>query len=88
MNGSNNVNEKVTVISIYDCERGSVMPVKLKWRGHIYRINKLGFHHKVRQGRTLLHVFSVANESMFFKLILDTDTLSWSLQETYDTAGT
>lgn len=78
------INERVNIITIYDSLKGSVMPVKLQWRGREYKINKLGYHHKVRQGRTLLHVFSVSNETTAFKLQFNTDTLEWFLQEIYD----
>ena len=47
-------------------------------------ITKLGFHHTVRVGRVLHHIFSVATESMFFRLNLDTETLSWTLEEVSD----
>ncbi len=78
------INERVSVITIYDAFRGSVMPARLRWRGREYRINKLGYHHKVRSGRTLIHVFSVANDTTAFKLELNTDNLMWILQEVYD----
>jgi hypothetical protein len=82
------VNEKVTVITIYDNIRGSVMPVKMKWRGQVYRINTLDYHNKFWEGRTRIHVYSVANETMYFKLKLDSETLHWTLEEVYDAAGT
>lgn len=87
MSATTIINEKVTVISISDFERGSVMPVKLKWRGNVYRIDTLDYHNKFWDGRTRIHVYSVANETMYFKLRLDTETLQWTLEEIYDAAG-
>jgi hypothetical protein len=41
-------------------------------------------HHTFRSGRTLFHVFSVASKSLFFRLVLNTDTLFWRLEEISD----
>ncbi|NTU73323.1 hypothetical protein HGB07_04105 [Candidatus Roizmanbacteria bacterium] len=81
------INEKVSVITLYDRIKGSVMPVKIKWQGRTYAITKLGYHHKVTEGRTLIHIFSVSNEETAFKLRLDTNTLHWTLLEIYDELG-
>lgn len=88
MSATQSVNEKVTIISLFDVDKGSVMPVKMKWRGKIYRIHKLDYHNKFWDGRTRMHVYSVANDTMYFKLRLDTETLHWTLEEIYDAAGT
>ncbi len=85
------IHEKVDVVAVYDTTRKSNMPIKpmkIKWRGRVYLINKFDYYNKVRAGRELLHIFSVANDTMFFKLELNADTLSWQLLETYDAAGT
>ncbi|MBI3619559.1 hypothetical protein HY214_00200 [Candidatus Roizmanbacteria bacterium] len=78
------VNEKVSVVTIFNTEKGTVMPWKLRWRGRDYCVTRLGFHHTLRQGKTLLHIFSVTTHSLAFKLKLDTDTLHWTLEEVYD----
>lgn len=78
------INEKVSVITVHSREKHSVMPVKLRWQGRDYIINKLGYHHSVRQGRTLLHKFSVSTGTLDFRLSLDTETLGWVLEEVSD----
>ena len=81
---NNLINERVGVVSVYNEKNGFVLPRKIRWRGREYRIEKLGYHHRVREGKTLLHVFSVASDSAAFRLKLDTDTLHWTLEEMYD----
>lgn len=76
--------EQVSVICVYNRAGGNVMPVKMKWQGREYRITKLGYYHRKKEGRTLLHVFSVSSESMFFKLVLNSETLAWKLEEVSD----
>lgn len=61
-----------------------VYPETVVWEGKEYRIRKIGFHHCYRQGRTLFHVFSVASENVFFRLVMNTDNLFWEMEEISD----
>jgi hypothetical protein len=74
----------VSVVTVYDHKKRQVFPRALLWEGKIYQLIKIGLHHTYRQGRKLLHVFSVANQEMFFRLVLDTETLHWTLEEVGD----
>jgi hypothetical protein len=78
------LNEPISVITIYNSDKQTVMPYKVKWHGRDYKITKLGYHHKVRVGRTLIHIFSICTETTAFKLQLDTDTLHWIVEEIYE----
>ncbi len=59
------------------------VPTSLYWRGRQYTITNVGLHHITRQGRTLLHIFSVTDGTTAFKLELNTETLGWKLLEVY-----
>lgn len=74
----------VTVEMLYDHRKRQVGPVRVVFDGRDYLIRRVGYHHVFRQGRTLLHVFSVVSESLFFRLVLDTDNLFWTLEEISD----
>jgi len=74
----------VSVSLSFDVSTGKVIPTKLMYRGSTYLVEKLGFHHYFREGRTLYHVFSVTSGKVFFKLVLNTDNLNWILEEVYD----
>jgi hypothetical protein len=78
------INEQVDCICIYKRVGGSVMPYKIRWNGRIYKITKVGYHHKRRDGRYIYHIFSVATNTLFFKLKLDTETLHWYVEEVSD----
>jgi hypothetical protein len=79
------INEKVSVVSVYDRNSGKVMPCKIKWQGRVYLVKKVGLHYPVREGRKLVHIFSVLTENnTSFKLRLDTETLHWILEEVID----
>jgi hypothetical protein len=78
------VDVPVSVISIYDPNGAKVSPLKVRWDGRVYSITKVGLHHHFRQGRTLHHIFSVVSDETFFRLNLNTDNLSWRLEEVSD----
>ena len=62
----------------------TVVPKAVLWGGKIHTIIKVGLHHIYRRGRTAFHVFSVASPTLFFRLVLDTDKLYWTLEEIAD----
>jgi hypothetical protein len=78
------INEKVSVVAIHNVDRKALMPFKIQWRGRIYYIKKLGYHHTVRDGKVLNHIFSVTDGNMAFRLKFNTDNLSWTLEEVSD----
>ncbi len=78
------LHEKISVNLVFDCETKRVTPKHLKWHGRPYTITQVGLHHTYRSGRTLFHVFSVSDGTMFFRLELDTETLHWLLTEVSD----
>lgn len=59
----------------------SSTPQSLFWRGRVYLITQIGLHHTFWEGKILKHVFSVVSDSTAFKLILNTQTLNWKLEE-------
>jgi len=59
-------------------------PTFLKWSGRTYSVSKIGLHHTYRDGITRHHVFSVVGGNLFFRLNLNADNLSWTLEEVSD----
>jgi hypothetical protein len=78
------LNEKVSVITIYDREKGTITPWRIKWNGKSYQTKKIGYYHKIRVGRGTKHIFSVTDGNMFFRLSLDSETLIWTLEQISD----
>lgn len=77
------INEQIAVITVYDPGK-KTMPWRLKWRGRSYQVVTLGYHHRVRQGRVLLHFYTVSTKTLTFKLRFDTEALSWTLEQISD----
>lgn len=74
----------VSVGITFDHTKRKVVPKWILWEGKLYSVEKIGLHHTFRTGRTLFHVFSVASKTLFFRLVLNTDTLFWRLEEISD----
>lgn len=78
------VSEPVSVSFAYDSAKRKVYPKWIVWNNRLYPVIKVGLHHTFREGRTLYHVFSVVSKTLFFRLVLDTETLHWKLEEISD----
>lgn len=78
------IKEKISVISRFDRSTGVFMPAQLKWQGKTRIITALGFHYTLRQGRKLVHIFSVTDRLLCYYLSFDTETLHWTLIEISD----
>ena len=76
--------EKISVITVFNEEKGLVMPKKIRWRNRNYLINNLAYYHRVRQGRNIIHVFNVTDGNLDFRLSLNSENLHWTLEEIYD----
>ena len=79
-----NIQTPVSVTLSFDHHLRHVSPTQIIWNSRTYPVLQLGLHHTYRQGRTLYHVFSVASTNLFFRLVLDTDTLFWQLTQISD----
>jgi hypothetical protein len=72
------INEKVTVGMVNN------IPKYVLWNGRSHTVKQIGLHHFYRQGKTLFHVFSVISDTLFMRLKLDTEILSWTLEDVSD----
>lgn len=75
------IDEQVSVNLLSNHIKGIASPSSLYWHGRRYTLSQIGFHHTVREGRVLFHIFSMTDGTTFFKLKFDTETLVWKLLE-------
>jgi hypothetical protein len=57
-------------------------PTIINWQNQDYRVNKIGYHHKVYDGRVLRHIFelTVQDQELWMRLNFNTYNLSWILE--------
>lgn len=75
------IDESVSVDLLSNHTSGKVYPWVIHWRANRYLVTKVGFHHTLRDGRILHHIFSVTDGNTYLKLQFNTETLMWRLLE-------
>lgn len=78
------IHAPVSVTLSFDHRSRKAEPKNILWEGRVYPVTKIGLHHTYREGNILFHVFSLESPSLFFRIVLNTDTLHWSLEEISD----
>jgi hypothetical protein len=80
------INEEVSIVMYYSARRRLALPHVISWRNRDYRVGKIGYHHTIRDGQTLRHIFELVDneESMWFRVSLDTQNLHWTLIAVHD----
>ena len=78
------LHEKIDVLAKYNRIGGTVTIYKLKWQNRPYNISKQAYVYKRRDGRNINHVFHVSNANLHFKILFNTETLTWWLEEVSD----
>jgi len=73
----------VSVEVYFDREKRKNFIRSICWQGKTYPILTQGFYHHFRKGKNLIHVFSVADQNLFFRLSLSSESLIWTLEEIY-----
>lgn len=78
------INEKIDVITVYKRLGNVVFPVKICWNGKYYVIKKLGYHHREKIGGLIYHIFHVSSNTLSFRLRHNPLDLQWTLEEVSD----
>lgn len=83
------INEEVTVIMVYSARKRTAMPYLLSWQNKEYKVGTIGYHHKIYEGRVAHHIFELVDidNTLWFRLNLNTDNLHWILETITDGAA-
>ena len=80
------INEEVSVVMYYSAKKREALPRLISWQNKDYEVGKLGYYHKVKVGDTVHHIFEVVDNdnTLHFRLNLDTSNLHWTLEAIHD----
>lgn len=78
------INSPVSVKLVCDSKNKKIYPEMIIWNQKEYFIKKIGLRHSYRRGKVLYHVFSVSSETLFFRLVFNTENLYWRLEQIAD----
>lgn len=80
------INQPVEVMAACKLSGNKLIPRIMTWNNRIYKFTRLGFHHPTTQGKRMLHVFTLTDENLTFRLEFDAESLLWTLREISDGA--
>ena len=80
------IGENVSVGMFYSTRKRVAMPRVLIWQNKEYHFDKIGYHHTIKKGEVLHHIFELAdrNQTMWFRLNLNTSNMQWMLEAVSD----
>lgn len=84
------INEEVSVVMYYSARKRIATPHLISWQNKEYPVGKIGYHHTVKDGQTLHHIYELVDKdnSLWFRLNLDTSDLHWKLEAISDGLAT
>ncbi len=77
----NQINEPIDVVCRFIGNKTE--PVKILWNGREIFIKKVNLSYSQFIGRTKIYYFAVSDSVNYFKLQFNTDSLKWTLLESY-----
>lgn len=80
------INEEVSVVMYYSARKRIAVPHLISWQNKDYPVGKIGYHHTIKEGVTLHHIFELVDkeETLWFRLNLNTSNLHWILEAVHD----
>lgn len=84
------VNEEVSVVMYYSASKRLAQPYSIGWQNKEYKVGKIGYYHTLKDGATLHHIYELIDteETLWFRLNLDTSNLHWTLEAIHDGLAT
>lgn len=83
------INEEVSVVMVYSARKKTALPHLISWQNREYKVGKIGYHHSVYEGRVQHHIYELTDkeDTMHFRLKLNTNNLHWLLEAVSDGLG-
>ena len=80
------INKKVSVVTVFSARQRAAAPYMVNWQNRDYHVGKIGYHHTIRRGETLHHIYEVVDKdnSLWMRLNFDTSNLHWVLENVSD----
>lgn len=80
------IGKEVSVVMYFSARQRLALPHLLRWQNKDYQVGKIGYHHSVKEGATLHHIFEFIDSegTMWFRLNFNTANLHWKLEAVSD----
>lgn len=80
------INEEVSVVMSYSATKKQALPYLLQWQNRDYYVGEIGYYHSYMEGQNRQHIFELVDkeDSLWFRLRLDSSNLHWMLEVVHD----
>ena len=80
------INEEVSVAMYYSAKKRVGLPYIVSWQEKEYKVGKIGYQHKVYDGKVCHHIYEFVDSenNLWFRLNFNTDNLHWLLEAVSD----
>jgi hypothetical protein len=80
------INEEVSVVMFYSAKQRIAKPHLLHWQSKDYSIGVIDYYRSVKEGSVLFHIYEFVNteETLWFRIKLNTSNLHWTLEAVSD----
>lgn len=75
------INDPIQVATLF--KNGEAKPLKFLWKGKEYAIQTVNLAYSTFEGRAKVYYFAVSDNNNYFKLQFNTESLVWTLLESY-----
>ncbi len=80
------INQEVSVVMYYSARHKMAVPHLLHWQNKDFSLGKVDYYHSYMEGRDKQHIFELVDKdnSLWFRLRLDSSNLHWTLEAIHD----
>jgi hypothetical protein len=80
------INEEVSVVMYYSASLKQAVPYLLHWQNKDWRLGVVDYHHSYMEGQERHHIYELVDreQTLWFRLRLDSSNLHWTLEAVHD----
>ena len=80
------INEEVSVVMYYSANLKQAVPYLMHWQNKDYKLSAVDYYHSYMEGRDRQHIYELVDkeETLWFRLRLDSSNLHWTLEAIHD----
>jgi hypothetical protein len=84
------INQEVSVVMFYSAKKRLATPHLLSWQNKDYKLAPVSYYHSYMEGSSRQHIFELTDteQSIHFRLRLDSSNLHWTLEAVHDGLAT
>lgn len=80
------INEEVSVVMYYSANQKRAVPYLIHWQNKDWALGAIDYYHSYMEGRDRQHIYELVDkeQTLWFRLRLDSSNLHWTLEAVHD----